>query len=163
MKVFAFYSGFVILLFCLLASSSAFGVQSNPQSVYLNKYISNMISHRQSAFISECVATSSTTQYDVELIFFPRRNSGLFVIKTAPDMVSNMGKVWLSNTGRWELADLEGGIDTIRILGDLFGQLTRLKFKWVEPSRIARVESLRPKVICRLFGNEGFNPVNPRR
>lgn len=143
----------------MVVCSGADARQPNPEDAYLNSYISGMESRYQGAFITECVAKSATANLLATVIYFPRKNSGMFVLRAADGHVSNMGSVRLSDKGQWDLSDLEGGMDTIRILSNLFLQLVRFKFVWVAPSDLGHVGKSRPQNTCRLLGNEGYNPI----
>jgi hypothetical protein len=123
------------------------------ESIDASNFVNEMATKQQGAFVSGCYAHSSSARIRAAIVFFPRSNSGLFVVSDNKGAAFNLGRVELTAAGQWDLADLEGGTDTIRILSDLYEQITRMPFTWFNPKDVNKTLSWRPAQSCRLLGN----------
>lgn len=118
---------------------------------YINKYVDDMVQNHQPAFVSTCAAHSGSVEYVASIVFFPQKNQGMFILRNKKNVVLNWGNLSWTNKGQWDMNDLEGGIDTIRILNDLAVQLIRLPFLWASPEDVRQVLVARPRNRCTLL------------
>ena len=118
---------------------------------YINRYVGDMVKNHQPAFVSTCVAHSASVEYIASIVFFPRKNQGMFIFSDKNHVVLNWGNLSWTQNGQWDMNDLEGGIDTIRILNDLAAQLIRLPFLWASPEDVKHVLTAKPRNSCTLL------------
>ena len=118
---------------------------------YINNFIDDMARNHQAAFISTCAVRSKAGIYHAAIVFFPGRNTGVFIFSDRQHVVLNSGDVDWTPEGQWDMGDLEGGMYTIRIMSDLFYRLTRLPFSWASPEDIKHTLAAEPRNSCALL------------
>jgi hypothetical protein len=64
-----------------------------------------MVKTHEAAFVSSCRVLSGSTTYVASIVFFPRKNRGMFV----QHIVSNDAGVIWNDAGQWDMSELEGG------------------------------------------------------
>ena len=133
--------------FCSMADGSALMDQTND----VNHFINSMVMDHEAAFISSCNAYSGSTKYLARIVFFPQKNQGLFVFSDKNGVVLNYGSLDWTPGGKWDMSDLEGGIETIKISSDLFYKVTYLPFKWASPDDVKAVYQALPENSCEML------------
>lgn len=114
----------------------------------VNNFIVGKVNNKESAFISSCNVNMKSKKYVTSIIIFPKSNSGMFVFGRSNQSVSNEGSIRLDQDGQWDLAELEGGTQTIRIMSDLFFELSRQPFTWSAPLDVRRTWNRAPHIAC---------------
>ncbi|HVB66222.1 MAG TPA: hypothetical protein VND01_00835 [Candidatus Acidoferrales bacterium] len=82
---------------------------------YVNKVFDNMVQSNEPAFVSACIAYTKSTEYHASIVYFPRKNKGLFIFSDKNHVVLNSGDVSWTSKGQWDMGELEGGMQTIKI------------------------------------------------
>jgi hypothetical protein len=136
----------------LLSFAATTAFAATPESRYLNTYLEEKMNKHEGAFVSGCVATVPTATVRATIVFFPKENSGVFIVTDSKGALINLGDVDLSETGEWDLGDLEGGMETISILSDVYQQLTTLPFSWIAPDHVKKALVPAPTRSCRKTG-----------
>jgi len=125
--------------------------ESTDQGNYVRALFDEMAKGHQAAFISSCEVHSPSGQNMARVIFWPEVNKGVFVYIDAKGVISNWASVDWTPDGQWDMSDLGGGISTIRILSDLFYQLTRLPFSWSGPIEVKKASEAPTRHVCVLL------------
>jgi hypothetical protein len=152
MKFAACGSLLVAIMVFLPTAHSAPTIESKAATAFVD----DMATRHQGAFVGGCIAWPSSTAVDIPsevravIVFFPLANKGLFIVSDATGAAFNLGNVDLTPSGQWDLAELEGGMDTVRILSDLYDQVTALPFSWAAPKDVAKALSTVPMRSCKL-------------
>lgn len=118
---------------------------------YINQYVDRMVKDHEAAFVSVCVVHSASADYLAGIVFFPRKNQGMFVFSDKNHVVLNWGDLSWTTEGQWDMGDLEGGTETVKILSDLFYKLTRLPFVWTSPADVKTALAKVPKHSCEML------------
>jgi hypothetical protein len=85
------------------------------------------------------------------IIFSPVTNKGLFVFADDQRKVINDAPLSWSDSGEWNMSELEGGIATIKIMSDLLTQLAHKTFEWTSPATLKNAWLKAPANSCKLL------------
>lgn len=151
------YAIIILIMLCFPVSAAALNPVATEQTNEVVSFIDGMIKTHESAFISSCIVHSGSTRSIARIIFFPMKNKGIFTLTGNHHIVSNWGNVSWTNKGQWDLANLEGGLATIKIMSNLYYQVTRLPFMWYASGNIRHALSAKPKYFCHLLGSSGYD------
>jgi hypothetical protein len=144
------------LLFLFIVGVSAHAVANSPDMFLTNeviRFVTERVRHHEPAFISECKIADGTKTVLAAIIFFPRSGKGMFIVANNEHVVSNNAGVIWDADGKWDMSELEGGIETIRLMSNVFDQLTRQSFKWASPVDVRRTWEESPTSTCTLARN----------
>ena len=142
---------YLSLALLLLISIVANSKPDMAETDHINQYVDGMVKSREAAFVSTCVVHSASTDYLAGIVFFPRKNQGMFIFSDKNHVVLNSGELSWTQEGQWDMGDLEGGTETIKILSDLFYKVTRLPFVWTSPEGVKTALAMAPKNSCEML------------
>lgn len=150
----------LLLLLLTLSTTNIWGSPEpiNSASDAIKDLIAAKAKSKESAFISGCTLQTRTGVAVARIVYFPRTNEGRFVLDASNGHTTNDAAVFLDNDGKWQMSDLNGGMQTILILNDVFYQLTRLEFTWSDPSGLKPAISLAPHNVCQLHDEVDTTP-----